>query len=105
MCPAVLMGAVLRTYRQPAGRRRIRLALEAVCVAGTAIEAFLYVADGASFWVAIPLLSVLAAELLAHAAGLAVKARSRYYRRKLERSKERLLSAEASVWMSRRDGE
>lgn len=78
--------------------------LEAVCVAVTAIEALRYVADGTSFWVVIPLLLVLAAELLAHAAGLAVKVRSRHYHRKLVRSEERLLSAEASVWMSRRDG-
>lgn len=92
-----------RRRREPGRRRRIHWALEAVCVAGTAVEAFRAVAGGASSWVALLLLLVLADELLAVAAGAAVKARSRYYRGMLE-SEERLLSAEASLWLGIRDG-
>lgn len=59
-------------------------------------------ADGASFWVATPILLVLAAELMAVAAGPALRARTLYHRRRLERSQEQLLWVEASLWLDGR---
>lgn len=84
--------------------RRFHLVLEAVCVVATAACAFLAVADGVSFWLAAPILLVLAGELLVIAAGPVVRRRSAYWQRQLERSEERLLSAEASLWLGDRGG-
>jgi len=98
-----------RRCREPGRRRRIHWVLEAVCVAGTAVVAVVAVAGGASSWVALLLLVVLAAETVVLAAEVALKARTRHYLERLERSEGQLAWIEASLWLrsrgDRRSGE
>jgi len=66
-------------------------------------------AGGASSWVALLLLVMLAAETVVLAAEAALKARTRHYLEQLEHSEEQLTWIEASLWLrsrgDRRSGE